>query len=146
MSSEEINTIASLILSKIEEKYFLISKKFDLSNKKQDIQESVFVASAVQCVSHYFNVDIDTLIKGKGKVKPNQQYTTAQMRGIVCALCRELPNKPIPFQNIGDMLNGKNHATLVWTYKRHLGFMEVDKKYRQDYDKIEETLNKIIEL
>jgi len=134
MDLELVNLIKNQVIEAIKREYFLVKKinKFDGNDQ---VKNETFIMFATKIVCDYFKVDIDSVMSGSG------MRNQSNVRRIVAVLCREVCNPSISYNQIGKYF-GKNHATMLHTYREALRISEVDKSYKEDIIKLKQVVNK----
>lgn len=129
---ELINLIKIQVVNEIKKDYFLV-KKTNVFDNSDRAKNSTFIMFATEVVCDYFKVSMDSVLSGI-RVGNNPR-----VRHIVSLLCREVCKHSIPYSQIGEFF-GKDHATIIHGYKEALKISDVDKRYKEDIDKLKEIV------
>ncbi len=134
MNIELVTHIKNLVIAEIKKEYFLVSKinSFDHSDK---VKNESFILHVVDVVCDYFKLQKSCIVEN-GRERPYPET-----RFIIFNICREVPDRPIPFGQIGACFN-KDHATVMHGCKKAIALSEVHKLFKFDLEKLKEMIKK----
>jgi chromosomal replication initiator protein len=91
-------------------------------------------SAIVKAVTHRFNVTVEAL---KGKRRTNAIVVPRQTAMYLCRTLTEMP-----LTEIGKVLGGRDHTTVLYACDRVREMMEVDPQYQQTVEELSERLRK----
>jgi chromosomal replication initiation ATPase DnaA len=132
MDVELVNIIKNQVINELKKEYFLVKKTNDFKPDTK-LKNKMFVMYATEVVCDFYKISNLLVFSG------SSDKESVNVRRIVSLLCREVCKRKIPFSQIGEHF-GKEHCTVLYGYREVLKISEVDKKYKEDVDKISELV------
>ena len=134
MDIELIKVIKNQVIEELKKEYFLVKKTNDFTPDDK-VKNKMFIMYATEVACEYFKINMQLVMSG------TRIRESVLVRYIVSFLCRDVCNNKIPFAQIGEHF-GKDHCTALHGYREVLKISEVDKRYKEDVDKISELVKK----
>lgn len=131
------NSVVASVISRIQEKYFLIEKTSDLNLREYfDAKTDTLIECIISCVCQYFDIKKEWILKGNNR-KCLDKYSNAEIRFIIVRLCRYIPSEVITESRIGAALN-MDHTTVHYAIKKGESYIGVGNwvDFKNDYDAI----------
>lgn len=138
MSGEEINEITTAVVSKIQEKYFLVEKTHDLSANFG--ARDAFIELVILEVCRHFGVTKDLLSHYRDRTRLECGWSGCEIKGMIANICRSaLIYEPVPFLILGRFL-GVTNASMKWSHDRAKGIIQTNSAFKKEYETVYEII------
>ena len=137
MKEEEVNKIAECVIEKIKEKYVLVEKTFQIHKNEDEFREKKinFINNIISHCALYYKIESRELYSEN---KANRKIFN--ILKIVAKLCRELPEKPISYELISEVLRYDNHSSIVYLMSKFDEKYSKNTEFRLEYHEIKEKI------
>ena len=95
-------------------------------------QKEISIARIVEIVCQYYDIDEQSLNSSK------RTRDLAQARQVAMYLAKQ--HTKLPLAAIGTAIGGRNHATVLHSFKQVTNMLETDKLFRSQIEEIEKAI------
>lgn len=131
-----IKEIKEQVLSELKKDYFLVTNIYKNDSEKHD--PSHFLLTATEIISNHFKISVNDLSKG-------QKRKFIDPRRMIFLLCRDVCFPKISYPEIGKAFD-KKHCSIIFAYKKAHDLLQVDKKFKSEYEKIKQMVELKLEI
>ena len=130
ISEEQYKLLADRIINEIKQNYYLVERK-----SAPLLEDKVsFLEYILEFICEEKGLDVIELRNGSRK----REYAHACR--LYCYMARKFGERKLGYNIIGKFIN-RDHATMIYSERKLIEEMEVDRRYRQEIKEMEERFN-----